>query len=293
MTQRATCQAALQPKLDAAPAQDQHSYSVSKSVSNVSSNASSSDSEGAMQDDDDGPIEPDQPQEEDDEGDDDEEGEGSAVMKRFARVQKEVSAEGFAPRVMPDLSNVSVGKIVARFRAPLEGVDGEQEGEERYLCVFKGMSLLQARRLTADEIMARGGPQGRRRLLDFLSKNPPLYDGHDSDVISRDVTIVDRVLAVREADDGSGRLEVLVKWRALPYTAATWEFTHDVTDCDQAIRLFHERQRFHARLHQPARPASKQWRQLTESPVFKNDNKLREWQVCERKCAWCRSCTLC
>lgn len=70
-----------------------------------------------------------------------------------------------------------------------------------------------------------------------------------------------------------------MKWQSLPYSAATWEYTHDVTDCDASVKLFNERQMYNALQSEPVRPAPSQWTQLTESPKFKNDNVLREWQV--------------
>lgn len=82
----------------------------------------------------------------------------------------------------------------------------DEDSAELYLCLFKTMSYLHARRLTAAEVVQYGGPQGRRRLIDFVAKNTPLYDGKDTDVVCDDFTRVDRVLAVRDAVDGSGRL---------------------------------------------------------------------------------------
>jgi chromodomain-helicase-DNA-binding protein 7 len=103
---------------------------------------------------------------------------------------------------------------------------------------------------------------------------------------------------------------VLIKWMSLPYEACTWESIEilrgieenakkidqddaealdeaDEYEVDRQLELFHERQkapvdRFpNAAPARPNnyRPMANRWQKLEESPEFKNNNALREYQL--------------
>lgn len=72
----------------------------------------------------------------------------------------------------------------------------------------------------------------------------------------------------------------LVKWKMLPYEDSTWEVASDVCD-SQKIKQFNQFRKVPrvAERRIPLRPPAKTWKKLEESPKFKNDNQLREYQL--------------
>ena len=105
----------------------------------------------------------------------------------------------------------------------------------------------------------------------------------------------------------------LVKWQGLPYSAATWEWEHDVAD-DRTIGRF---QRFqhppslvnpHPAMLQDVRPPADSWKRYAESPKYLGGRELRPYQLeglnwlvfswyqvrCVRRCEWrADNCLLC
>lgn len=71
----------------------------------------------------------------------------------------------------------------------------------------------------------------------------------------------------------------LVKWRSMQYDDSTWELEGDV-DADAILQF----ERFRKPLAKDKmkvkrRPTPEQWRKLDKSPVYKNNNTLRPYQL--------------
>ena len=105
----------------------------------------------------------------------------------------------------------------------------------------------------------------------------------DGEYFNPDYVECERVLDVSLVPDPEGSGEqltyYLVKWRALPYEDATWELEPDVDkskiaefnkwrdppDDDEQVVF--------------ERPNTDEWESLKESPIYKNDNTIRSYQL--------------
>lgn len=76
----------------------------------------------------------------------------------------------------------------------------------------------------------------------------------------------------------------LVKWRSLPYEDATWELAEDVdpTKVKEFMRIRNPPRNppvIRDSNHRIIRPEPSEWRRITIDEVYRNDNRLREYQV--------------
>ncbi|KAM7542547.1 hypothetical protein Aperf_G00000019024 [Anoplocephala perfoliata] len=76
----------------------------------------------------------------------------------------------------------------------------------------------------------------------------------------------------------------LVKWRSLPYEDATWELSEDVdpTKVKEFMRIRNPPRNppvIRDSNHRIIRPEPSEWRRITIDEVYRNDNRLREYQV--------------
>jgi SNF2 family DNA or RNA helicase len=93
---------------------------------------------------------------------------------------------------------------------------------------------------------------------------------------------VDRILDSSKTTDpitGEETHHYLVKWRGLSYEESTWEVGADVERAK--IVAYEEYSTPPDEEHrQPvARPSASRWKKMEESPVYKNGNQLREYQL--------------
>jgi hypothetical protein len=121
------------------------------------------------------------------------------------------------------------------------------------------------------------------RIVDYQ-----VHMAEDEEVDEDDEEAFEKMLEAQETDEAAGtsgpkKTEwLLVKWQGLPYSDCSWEVRADAND-DKAIEryLMHNRELPKSSRKQPKQRAqmSKDFVQLTESPVFKNGGSLRSYQV--------------
>ena len=123
------------------------------------------------------------------------------------------------------------------------------------------------------------------------SAAPPYHDDDDDDdddaPYEPSYGEVDRVIACRGRADGLPP-EYLVKWRGLPYRAATWESAcGPLRGWQQAIDAHRAREAYAERCARepPPPPAirscrsAEQFRGVSESPAFRHGERLRDYQL--------------
>ncbi|CAB4018646.1 chromodomain-helicase-DNA-binding 8-like, partial [Paramuricea clavata] len=147
---------------------------------------------------------------------------------------------------------------------------------------IKIYSYLHSEWATAEKLMQLDKRVQMKIKRFFIKRSTmPFPDEIDDEPFNPDYVEVDRVLDVSTGVDQTGApvSHYLVKWRSLAYDESTWEVEADVDN--QSVNRFrsiqvapppHERQ-FRRRPH------PSEWRKLDKSPMFKNSNTLREYQL--------------
>jgi SNF2 family DNA or RNA helicase len=146
------------------------------------------------------------------------------------------------------------------------------------LSPLPGKSYAQACWVNEPELERQGF---RRRLLQYLDRRP-LDVTHLPHVtldtfFPQEYLEPDRVIAMQRKP--GGQEEFLVKWRALPYSEATWE-TQASLASDEKIRDFQRHQvPPPPRAESEAVPAARVFKPLDDTLTFRSDNKLRAYQL--------------
>ncbi|XP_048477169.1 chromodomain-helicase-DNA-binding protein 8-like [Rhincodon typus] len=102
----------------------------------------------------------------------------------------------------------------------------------------------------------------------------------DEDLFNPDYVEVDRLLEESHSvdkDNGEPVVYYLVKWCSLPYEDSTWELKEDVDEAK--IEEFERLQARKPKLGHVERPPAKAWKKLALSREYKNNNRLREYQL--------------
>ena len=156
---------------------------------------------------------------------------------------------------------------------------------EEYLVKFKNFSYLHCQWLTEEELH-RGDKRINQKVKRFKLKREKSANVLDfcgeEEPYNPDYIEVDRVLDSSTHTDEMTNVvtkHFLVKWRSLPYEDCTWELESDVDPLK--IKEFEkwreppEEEKYYKR--RPQNP--KGWKKWDESPAYKNNNKLRPYQL--------------
>uniref|UniRef100_A0A8B9F734 Chromodomain helicase DNA binding protein 7 n=1 Tax=Amazona collaria TaxID=241587 RepID=A0A8B9F734_9PSIT len=101
----------------------------------------------------------------------------------------------------------------------------------------------------------------------------------DDELFNPDYVEVDRILDFSRSTDDNGEpvTHYLVKWCSLPYEDSTWELRQDI---DQAkIEEFEKLMSREPETERVERPPADDWKKSESSREYKNNNKLREYQL--------------
>uniref|UniRef100_A0A8C9NHF2 Chromodomain helicase DNA binding protein 7 n=1 Tax=Serinus canaria TaxID=9135 RepID=A0A8C9NHF2_SERCA len=100
-----------------------------------------------------------------------------------------------------------------------------------------------------------------------------------SELFNPDYVEVDRIMDFSRSTDDNGEpvTHYLVKWCSLPYEDSTWELKQDI---DQAkIEEFEKLMSREPEMERVERPPADDWKKSESSREYKNNNKLREYQL--------------
>uniref|UniRef100_A0A803Y407 Chromodomain helicase DNA binding protein 7 n=1 Tax=Meleagris gallopavo TaxID=9103 RepID=A0A803Y407_MELGA len=101
----------------------------------------------------------------------------------------------------------------------------------------------------------------------------------DDELFNPDYVEIDRILDFSRSTDDNGEpvTHYLVKWCSLPYEDSTWELKQDI---DQAkIEEFEKLMSREPEMERVERPPADDWKKSESSREYKNNNKLREYQL--------------
>lgn len=160
--------------------------------------------------------------------------------------------------------------------------DVSQTQIEEFLIKWKYYSYLHCEWCSLEELKKRdrNALSKVKRYKQRKRDVPFLY--MDEEPFNPDYVEIDRILDIkRAAIDPVSKEQVncyLIKWCALPYDESTWEFEEAVDKA--AIDDYYRRNTYTPDLAvYKQRPNLYQWQKLSKSPVYKNDNVLREYQL--------------
>ena len=219
---------------------------------------------------------------------------GEAFDPRFVIVDRVIASEWV--EVDEDTEEESE-KERRRKRKKEERERGKREETERAMDDKKAMEEGQKQGSFTERLStaANGIEALPPATTDFISTTPPTTDEPFSRV-EADTTAVDTSSSspslpptsppptMSAAPKGKRNVEMfLVKWQGLSYNQSTWESAEDVAD-ENKIAQFRRFNRppvvaIPAPLYTPDEFALRKDRWYTESPVYKNKGRLREYQV--------------
>ncbi|KAK3760063.1 hypothetical protein RRG08_064733 [Elysia crispata] len=177
-----------------------------------------------------------------------------------------------------------VDKVLGeRMRIPDDDSLPEVKDEtEEFYVKYKNYSYLHCEWRTLAEL-ERGDRRVLSKIKRFRMKKAQNYfDADDEELFNPDYVEVDRVLDMLVTTNPETQEETtnyLVKWRSLSYEEATWELAQDVDP--KKVEMYMRFRESPAEEDRKifARPRPGQWRQLEESPIYKNSNTLRDYQL--------------
>ncbi|KAJ6650068.1 Chromodomain-helicase-DNA-binding protein 7, partial [Pseudolycoriella hygida] len=155
---------------------------------------------------------------------------------------------------------------------------------EEYYVKYRNFSYLHCEWRTEEELF-KGDRRVAAKIKRFQMKQAQqmnIFENLDEDPFNPDFVETDRVLDVSEHTDsqtGEKATHYLVKWKSLPYEDSTWELEKDVDSVK--IEQFQQFSKIPPKdkWKPKRRPTADQWKQLSETPVYKGNNTLRPYQL--------------
>ncbi|CAH1779419.1 unnamed protein product [Owenia fusiformis] len=190
---------------------------------------------------------------------------------------EENPTEEDGPREASEVENKEETAVV-----DTEEIEEEEEVEEFYV-KYKNFSYLHCEWQTVDQLKDKRIHQKIKRYKTKLLGSGNYFSAIDEDeYFNSDYIEVDRVLEESITEDPSTGEQLtyyLVKWCSLPYEDSTWELAIDVDNIKiEQFKKFRDPPPIEERQRRD-RPEPSAWTPMKETPVFKNDNTLREYQL--------------
>ncbi|KAI9298521.1 hypothetical protein K502DRAFT_311406, partial [Neoconidiobolus thromboides FSU 785] len=158
------------------------------------------------------------------------------------------------------------------------------EGQEEALVKFKYTSyhhLEWLGREYIEDIMPQGKHRFKKLKQNYEFNNEQYDEGFNLSYLEIDRVIDEGEITDDEEEDGLC-VYGLVKWEGLPYENSTWEKVSKIRELDnEKYELFIHRQEHPGNEILPlvSRPIKEKFEKLIESPKFKNENCLRDYQL--------------
>nr|XP_044998511.1 chromodomain-helicase-DNA-binding protein 7 isoform X1 [Jaculus jaculus] len=182
--------------------------------------------------------------------------------------QESVDAEG------PVVEKIMSSRLVKKQKE-----SGEEVEVEEFYVKYKNFSYLHCQWASVEDLEKDKRIQQKiKRFKSKQGQNKFLSEIED-ELFNPDYVEVDRIMDFARSTDDRGEpvTHYLVKWCSLPYEDSTWELRQDI---DQAkIEEFEKLMSREPETERVERPPADDWKKSESSREYKNNNKLREYQL--------------
>ncbi|ELW61544.1 Chromodomain-helicase-DNA-binding protein 7 [Tupaia chinensis] len=182
--------------------------------------------------------------------------------------QESVDAEG--PVVEKIMSSRSVKK---------QKESGEEVEVEEFYVKYKNFSYLHCQWASVEDLEKDKRIQQKIKRFKAKQGQNKFLSEIEDELFNPDYVEVDRIMDFARSTDDRGEpvTHYLVKWCSLPYEDSTWERRRDI---DQAkIEEFEKLMSREPETERVERPPADDWKKSESSREYKNNNKLREYQL--------------
>lgn len=182
--------------------------------------------------------------------------------------QESVDAEG--PVVEKIMSSRSVKK---------QKESGEEIEVEEFYVKYKNFSYLHCQWASIEDLEKDKRIQQKIKRFKAKQGQNKFLSEIEDELFNPDYVEVDRIMDCSRSTDDRGEpvTHYLVKWCSLPYEDSTWELRQDI---DQAkIEEFEKLMSREPETERVERPPADDWKKSESSREYKNNNKLREYQL--------------
>ncbi|XP_062936209.1 chromodomain-helicase-DNA-binding protein 7 isoform X1 [Cynocephalus volans] len=182
--------------------------------------------------------------------------------------QESVDAEG--PVVEKIMSSRSVKK---------QKESGEEVEVEEFYVKYKNFSYLHCQWASVEDLEKDKRIQQKIKRFKAKQGQNKFLSEIEDELFNPDYVEVDRIMDFARSTDDRGEpvTHYLVKWCSLPYEDSTWELRQDI---DQVkIEEFEKLMSREPETERVERPPADDWKKSESSREYKNNNKLREYQL--------------
>ncbi|XP_052032007.1 chromodomain-helicase-DNA-binding protein 7 isoform X2 [Apodemus sylvaticus] len=182
--------------------------------------------------------------------------------------QESVDAEG------PVVEKIMSSRLVRKQKE-----SGEEVEVEEFYVKYKNFSYLHCQWASVEDLEKDKRIQQKIKRFKSKQGQSKFLSEIEDDLFNPDYVEVDRIMDFARSTDDRGEpvIHYLVKWCSLPYEDSTWELRQDI---DQAkIEEFEKLMSREPETERVERPPADDWKKSESSRAYKNNNKLREYQL--------------
>ncbi|XP_067568338.1 chromodomain-helicase-DNA-binding protein 7 [Pseudorca crassidens] len=183
------------------------------------------------------------------------------------------------PQESVDADGPVVEKIMSSRSVKKQKESGEEVEVEEFYVKYKNFSYLHCQWASVEDLEKDKRIQQKIKRFKAKQGQNKFLSEIEDELFNPDYVEVDRIMDFARSTDDRGEpvTHYLVKWCSLPYEDSTWELRQDI---DQAkIEEFEKLLSREPETERVERPPADDWKKSESSREYKNNNKLREYQL--------------
>ncbi|KAF4022308.1 hypothetical protein G4228_014335 [Cervus hanglu yarkandensis] len=183
------------------------------------------------------------------------------------------------PQESVDADGPVVEKIMSSRSVKKQKESGEEVEVEEFYVKYKNFSYLHCQWASVEDLEKDKRIQQKIKRFKAKQGQNKFLSEIEDELFNPDYVEVDRIMDFARSTDDRGEpvTHYLVKWCSLPYEDSTWELRQDI---DQAkIEEFEKLMSREPETERVERPPADDWKKSESSREYKNNNKLREYQL--------------